>query len=128
MTLDESDWQARQVSAFIQAKPIRTSLNRPHLVSTPGGGRVQGDLETVPSQLFRIMNFKRRLTLEYEFSKDAEEVRNIHYLLICERSADVEEGDWFTYIDAEYEVKFISRKQEDRLVAGVVVRGAAQED
>lgn len=120
--LSEADWHRRQIGAFVEAQKHEIRLTRPVTARTPAGGTaVVGD-DQLDHQTFRLVPFKRRLTLEYGLSRDGEEVKNIQYILVGAHDANVRVGDWFTLDTVDYEVKFVSDLRLHRTAAGVIIR------
>lgn len=120
--LSETDWHRRQIGAFVKAQRINIRLQRPVMVDTPAGGKIKSVDDELRLQTFRLVPFKRRLTLEYGLSRNGEEVQNIQYVLVGAYDADVQLKDWFTLENTEYEVKFVSDLRLHRTAAGLIVR------
>lgn len=128
----EQNVRDRLMAHFINADPVPITLVRPTWTTTSSGGRVQLGELILPSQEFCFIPFKRRLTQEYHFNPQSygeDRVEFIHYILIFNRGADIEEGDIFDSIghdrldDGSYEVSFVSPRQWDRGQAGILYRG-----
>lgn len=121
--LNEDQWHQRQIERFIKAEPIQVILKRPASVLTAAGGRVTATDNDVSEQTFRLTPFKRRLVLEYGFSRDDEEVQNVQWILVGPFDANIQVGDHFIRDKYHYEVKFISDHRRFRTAAGLALRG-----
>jgi hypothetical protein len=138
-------WGEQQVrdhlmDAFTDKDPVDLVLHRPVWTSTAAGGRTQTGSDALAMQRFTIYPFKRRLTQEYHYNPQTygeDKVEFIHYILIFNRSNDVQVNDFFDPDNdlAEdcpavgrlqsglYTITFVSARLWDRGQAGILYRG-----
>jgi hypothetical protein len=120
--LTEVQLQARLIRAFVRSEPITVELQRPRRVTTDSGGLRSDGFDLIPPQVFRLTPFKRRLTLEWGFTKEGERVHLVEWVLVGEPDADVQEGDEFTHQNYIYRVEFVSDHRLYRTAAGLSLR------
>lgn len=103
-------------------------LLRPVYIKSNTGGKELVSTTTIPAQIFALMPFKRRQTIERAFnlpSSGRDQSTHVEYLLIAEVDADVEKGDKFEWEgndylrDGVYEVIYVAARHADRKLVGV---------
>jgi hypothetical protein len=103
----------RQTREFIHAKGIKLRLKRQGTVDSGNGAWIPGAVETLLPQEFRLVPFKRRLTLQEVKNQDGA-FHVLDYILVGFHDADVQRGDKFTYLDTDYEVIGVEPGADDR--------------
>lgn len=115
--------QRRLLKAFLEAEPIRLSIQRPTITATPGGGKTKSNPRVLAPQTFRLVPFKKRLTTMTRDTPDGNIV-NLPYVLIGEHDADVRPGDSFEHNGGMYDVISPAEPRTDyRLAFQVTYRG-----
>lgn len=115
----------RNVAAFIKADPVVLELSRVNRVETPAGGWTEGEPDVLPPQEFRLVPFKRRLTLQTANTQDGP-IPHLSYTLVGRHNVDVERGDFFDLNGDRWRVVGVEpntdrRDRTDRVVAEIEV-------
>lgn len=113
----------RSVNDLINEKgrKILVVLHRPTKVRNERGGLDRTtDVELDP-QPFRLIPFKRRLTLEFR-DNPTERTTLIDYILTGSTDSDVQADDWFEYQNEVWRVDHVSSLRYHRMQATVARR------
>ena len=123
MPLSEDRILERSVNSLIKEKNrvIEVELHRPTKTRNARGGLTRGEDEVLDPQPFRLIPFKRRLTLEFRDSP-TERTTMIDYILTGPIGSDVQEDDWFEYQNEVWRVDHVSSLTYHRVQATVVRR------
>ena len=123
MPLSEDRILERSVNSLINEKgrKLQIVLHRPTKTRNERGGLDRGDDEILDPQPFRLIPFKRRLTLEYR-DNPTERTTLIDYILTGPIGSDVQADDWFEYQNEVWRVDHVSALTYHRVQATVARR------
>lgn len=127
MTYSESIFtDRRQLLEFINADPADIVIKRRPKVKSTAGGYTLGAEVALPSQRFRLVPFKRRLTHGTTAGGGAGEgrVASLPYVLVGRYDADVQPEDYFDYNGLRYEVLSLEPNRTIRTAAELIEKGA----
>lgn len=110
--------QRRQMQAYIEADSSSFKLFRKTRVRTPAGGWKWSDPVALDPQPGRLIPFKRRM-VDFVVSTTAGQTEKLPYVLVGYHDLDVQQGDTFSYNDAEFVVKEVDPNRDIRTAAMV---------
>lgn len=111
--------------AFINSDPADIKLKRREKIPSPSGGHTLGPPTTLPTQRFRLVPFKRRLTHMAASGQGGEgAVTSLPYVLVGKHDADVKRGDYFDHKGLRYEVGELEPNRRVRTAAEITEKGA----
>ena len=108
------------MAAFIEADGRDVVLHRPEFTETATGGYVKGEYSDIPSQRFRLVPYRRRLTDLTTPQADGE-VPTLPYVLVGNYNCNLQRMDEFTLDGVFYRVQGLEPKTNDRLHTDRVV-------
>ncbi len=114
----------RVLKAFIEADARDIVLHRPKFSITATGGYVKSHFYDVPTQRFRLVSYRRRLTDLTTPQADGE-VPTLPYVLVGTFDCNLKRMDEFTLDNIYYRVQGIepktnNRETTDRVVAQLI--------
>ena len=123
MNAVELKLKRRNTLQFINAEPIRLSLNRPVTTraNNTRGGKTQLEPTTVAPQTFRILHQPPRRRRQENTPPNASfgEIPYAKDQLMGRWDMDVEAGDWFEWQGATYEVTYVFHDNTYEIIANL---------
>lgn len=117
----------KNLDEFIKADPVTIVLTRRDPQRTASGGWTQGPPRDLPSQQFRTVPFKRRLSNTRAQTADGDVISE-DWVLVGRINVDIRRDDTFYLNGDKYKVtnvepKTNDRSKTDRVVAEVLMQG-----
>lgn len=113
----------RNVKAFIEADPVIIEFSRNgESVKTAAGGYVRSAPASLPPQMARIVQNKRRYNNGI-VNSEAGDIPHTDYLLIGNHTLDIAEEDEFTWLGEYYKVTGIHKARTESVLASIDLLG-----
>ena len=117
----------KNMREFIKADPVQLVLYRPQITETDTGGYIVGASIDMPPQQFRLVPYKRRITIFTAQTADGD-LPTVPWVLVGEPHVNIRRDDTFTYQDDQYKVISVEPKMQDptltdRVVAEIMFYG-----